>query len=294
MAELLKQGLHEDGSFRFAIPLDLKKSADGKTYFEGIASTEDTDLFGETVVQAGMDINYFLDRGFFNWNHEKGPDSKVGIPTDAKFTDQGLYVKGYFLDTPKAEAVIDLGMALKKAGSNRRLGFSVEGKIRRREGKVIRDSWVKDVAITAEPVNPNTYMDLCRSLAARIGDAETVEAIEQESHLGDSYKELLDRIATLESMVKSLEAGHQRPPVDGGSALRKESLEGDLYNQDLPGAGTDTDEDEDDENDQEESRGRKLTKGDAVKLLIEQWNYDRKRAELYVEWIYANTRSLAA
>ena len=82
-------GFHEDGSFRFHVPLDIKKSDDGKTWIEGVASVEAPDLAGETVILAGMDLSYLLNRGYFNDNHGKTTDAKVGVPTEASVTPTG-------------------------------------------------------------------------------------------------------------------------------------------------------------------------------------------------------------
>ena len=161
-------GLHEDGSFRFHVPFDLKKGSDGKTWIEGIASVEKEDITGETVILAGMDLSYLLTRGYFNDNHAKTTDAKVGVPTEARVTPAGLKVRGYLFDTPRAKGIIELADALQKSGSSRRLGFSIEGKTLLRDGKIVKQSWIKDIAITAEPVNPYTYLDVVKGISAMI------------------------------------------------------------------------------------------------------------------------------
>ena len=245
-------GLKKDGSFRFHIPFDLEKSRDGRINIEGIASIQSPDISGETVIQKGMDLSYFLKRGFFNDNHSKDSGGKVGVPTYAKHTTKGLHVKGYLLDTPRAQGIVELADSLKKAGNDRQLGFSVEGKIQRRNGKIIEQSWIKDIAITAEPVHPDTYMNICKSLSAEIEETGTIDdnqgsGVKIQDVLSpiqvDALKTLCkslpdndspDTDVTDEDTEKSLEAGHQVPPKDNGSALRKQALESDLKNQDIP------------------------------------------------------------
>jgi hypothetical protein len=282
MGELREIGLQQDGSFRFHIPVDLKKSEDGKVWIHGIASLETPDIAGETVIQKGMDLSYFLNRGFFNDNHDKTTGGKIGIPTEAKTTKDGLFVKGYLLDTPRAQKIVELAEALDNSGGQRKLGFSIEGKVKQRDGRIIKKSWLKDVAITAEPVHPDTYMNIVKSLSARIEEKGYIDeegAIrflkengEEEvfwAKLGDLVsksvsKELgqlrksLPKLKEIEGEEtdKALEAGCQRPVKDGGSALRKEQLESDLHNLDIP-----------QEEEEEETKGKRLTKSQAFELI---------------------------
>jgi hypothetical protein len=220
-------GIKPDGSFRFHIPIELKKVKGDKIEIEGIASMESPDLVGEKVIQKGMDISYFLKRGFFNDNHDKTTGGKIGIPTDAKHTGKGLFVKGYMLDTPRAKEIVELGKALAESGSERQLGFSVEGKIIKRNGKVIEKSWVKDVAITCEPMHPGTYMEIVKSISA---DIEENGSIDNEGDIEERMAGIVERLETIE---KALCAEHDNG--QGGSVLKKESLESDLKVLDMQG-----------------------------------------------------------
>ena len=219
-------GIKPDGSFRFHIPIELKKSKGDKIGIEGIASLESPDLVGEKVIQKGMDISYFLKRGFFNDNHDKTTGAKIGIPTEARHTGRGLFVKGYMLDTPRAKEIVELGKALAESGSDRQLGFSVEGKILKRDGKVIEKSWVKDVAITCEPMHPGTYMEIVKSISADIEE----NGFDEETGLEKDISEIKGRLEIIE---KNLCAGHREK--QGGSVLKKQSLESDLKNLDMQG-----------------------------------------------------------
>lgn len=246
-------GFHEDGSFRFHVPIDLKKGDDGKTWIEGVASVEKEDIAGETVILTGMDLSYLLSRGYFNDNHAKTTDAKVGVPTEAKVTPNGLQVRGYLFDTPRAKGIVELAEALQKAGSNRRLGFSVEGKTLKRDGKIIKQCWVKDIAITAEPVNPYTYLDVIKSISQDIAVNGYVEDTSEEkteasiavepAPLGywDRMEQILSRCLSKifggkpqSDLEKMMMAGAQRPAEDGGSALRKEAVEEGVTNLDIP------------------------------------------------------------
>ncbi|MBI9086806.1 MAG: hypothetical protein JEZ11_24630 [Desulfobacterales bacterium] len=257
-------GLQTDGSFRFHIPFELKKSRDdGKVYIEGIASMQTPDIANETVIQNGMDLSYFLSRGFFNDNHAKDSGGKVGVPLLAEHTPQGLRVKGYLLDTPRAQGIIELATALAKSGGDRQLGFSVEGKVSQRDGRIIQKSWIKDIAITAEPVHPDTYMNICKSISTQINDCgitpvnETPVLTKSHSALNTvidtisettlenlkALRKILPDLAETTNFEKALEAGHQNPATGSGGALRREALETDLKNQDIPQKEDDDEED---------------------------------------------------
>jgi len=263
-------GFHEDGSFRFHVPFDLKKGEDGKTWIQGVASVEAEDLAGETVILEGMDLSYLLKRGYFNDNHAKTTDAKVGVPTMAQVTPEGLQVEGYLFDTPRAQGIVELARALEKSGSDRRLGFSVEGKTLNRDGKVVKRSWIKDIAITAEPVNTGTYLDIVKSISSvidKVGMAEDVDPGESDEKGADepcdlSYWTRMEKIVTRcldrmfkfhpRPMRKMLEAGSANPPESGGSALRAESIDKEVTNLDLP----------------QSANGKELTCAQAVELLI--------------------------
>ena len=64
------------------VPIDTMTKSEKESgvlgRIKGVASTPDLDRDGEKVMQDGLDISYFLERGFFNWDHD---NSKiVGYP----------------------------------------------------------------------------------------------------------------------------------------------------------------------------------------------------------------------
>jgi len=167
-------------SFHFWIPL-AKASVDGegKRWIEGIASDEGEDLQGEKVIQRGLDVDYFVRRGFFNWDHQEvvavkstaGAErlaiGKIGEPTVARLTARGLYVKGFlYKGNPLADAAWELAQSLASSGASRRLGFSIQGRTLRKQGNRIEKAWIQDIAVTPAPVNPRTYLDVAKSLGA--------------------------------------------------------------------------------------------------------------------------------
>lgn len=265
----------EEG-FHFFIPMEksyLEKALSSKTDKDpkswkigGYASSSDTDLEGESIDPYGIDTTYFLKHGYFNDDHQKGAAHKVGIPTEAFVDARGLYVRGYLLkDIPEAQGIYRLMQALAKGEHGRQVGFSVEGKVLEQQGGHILKCWIKDIAITANPVNTKTYAELIKSLKEKYGPdvevsveptpdlikkaEETVPLSEIKQHAGVDKKHF-EKIITLaeeikteasqllsedkEEFGKALSAGHNTGnggPVGqqtGGGALRTQDLDNTL------------------------------------------------------------------
>lgn len=169
-------------TFRFEFEVDAfeKAKPDGSAgrFIGGFVSTDHMDREQETVIQEGLDFSPFLEKGYFNDNHDKATDALVGYPTMAeirKYPDdvmhKGWYVEGELLEgdgTTRADGIWKLAQSLKKAGK-RKLGFSVEGGVTERGGpdkKTVRKGIVREVAITRCAINTKTSMDvLAKSLA---------------------------------------------------------------------------------------------------------------------------------
>jgi len=172
----------EEG-FHFFIPMEKSylekalssaKDKDPKSWkIGGYASSSDQDLEDESIDPYGIDTTYFLKYGYFNDDHQKGAAHKVGIPTEAFIDSRGLYVRGYLLkDVPAAQGIYRLMQILGKGKHDRQVGFSVEGKVIEQQGGRILKCWIKDIAITANPVNTKTYAELIKSLKDKHSAAE--------------------------------------------------------------------------------------------------------------------------
>lgn len=172
----MSDDLLKNDKFEFFVPAAIVKAEKGskkdeKRYISGICSTEDRDLQGEIVVQKGLDFSYFIRSGFINNNHLTGPENLVGQPLEAKITSEGMWMKGYlFSNHPVADHWWMLLNSMEASGSNRKIGFSIQGKVQRREGNKITKCWVSEVAITHQPVCQNTFVDIAKSLAAQEWD----------------------------------------------------------------------------------------------------------------------------
>ena len=190
-------------NFNFSIPMDIVKSEAVDTdewRIGGYASTSTEDRQGDEIVQKGLDYTDFVNFGWFNFDHD---NSKIlGYPDKDKcgIDKHGFYVEGTLLKGVElAKSIWETATALKKSGAPRKLGFSVEGKVLKRNdlGKIVKAK-IYNIAITANPVNPTCTWDaLVKSFT------------DQQSDI-DHY------------MEKSLEAGYGD---SNGSALIPESLE---------------------------------------------------------------------
>jgi hypothetical protein len=153
------------------VPLEVVKSSKGDMRIGGIATDENAkDLQGEKVFISGLDTSYLTQRGAFNWDHQKDPGAILGeVDTVQKNVDKGtMYVEGFlYPKVPKAVEVYNLMQSMKETGSNRKLGLSLEGKVKERDttgGKQIRKAWIKNVAVTYNPINQGTWVDMIKSL----------------------------------------------------------------------------------------------------------------------------------
>lgn len=178
----------------------------------GVVSTDEVDQENERIIQEGIDFRPFLSRGWFNDNHSKETAGVVGYPTDARYVRKGerlpngkiakrpgWWAEGYLLNTEKGREIWALTQALQN--TPRKLGFSIEGKVvsrHPRDSKTVTKAEVRNVAVTHCPVNAGTE---------------------------------------LQALVKALAAGHAvgsseigTGPGDG-AALRTESLDDDLFDQ---------------------------------------------------------------
>lgn len=176
--------------FTFDAPLSFFEKADApagkQKRIAGVVSTESKDRQDEIVLQRGLDFSDFVQNGWYNDNHTKDTDGILGYPEftkpfkkGEKLPDgtvakvNGTWAEGYLLDTEKANRIYELGKALQKTG--RRLGFSIEGRIERREGpgkKVIAKALVRNVAITNCPVNTDSRLEIVAKSLQAVEKAE--------------------------------------------------------------------------------------------------------------------------
>lgn len=268
--------------------LDFRIYAPGLSFFEkasagdgrtrrigGVISTEDLDKQGEVIVQKGLDFTHFLREGWFNDNHSKKTADVLGYPDrdalfkfqkgdalpDGRIADRnGTWAEGWLYDTPQADRVWQLGRAMSKSGGHRRLGFSIEGKVKRRAGpnghRVVKAE-VRNVAITNCPVGNGTRMEtLAKSLTA----AYTMDDTSWDALCDDIVSKALSMGAATPGTNPSAQG-----PTSGegaGNIITPQSLEQD-------GQKNLIDKDDDEE----------VSKAEALALIKSQFNCDDEFAE---------------
>lgn len=159
--------------FSFYVPLEVVEKStsstdkkDNRRIVQGIASTDHLDLQGEVVKQSGLDFSYFLSKGWINDDHKPGPENKVGEPLEAKITPAGFWIKALiYKGQERSDYWWKFLHSLEQSEANRKVGFSIQGKITRREGKSITSCMITEVAITASPVNTHTWAEIAKSLS---------------------------------------------------------------------------------------------------------------------------------
>lgn len=222
-------------TFTFFVPAgtiaksnDIGATGGEKRLIQGIASTDDVDLQGEIVVQNGIDTSYFMKYGYINDDHKQGPEHKVGEPIECRSTKAGLWIKALLYKgsgDERCDFWWDLIQTLERSGSTRKIGFSIEGKIIRRAGKSILKCWLKDIAITASPVNTNSWAEIVKSLSKERWCIHPWKSLEKackgcpgEASCDTSIPAM---IRAKEDEEKALSAGSA-----SGRAIVPESLEG--------------------------------------------------------------------
>jgi hypothetical protein len=221
-------------TFEFFVPAQIVKSSQpakkgeksGKRWIQGIASTDNRDLQGEIVDQHGIDLAYFLKYGYFNNDHKPGFKNKVGQPTEARIQKNGLWVKGYLFENHDiADEIWGLMHSLETTQADRRLGFSIQGKVKRREGNVIKECWIQDIAVTPAPVNTTTWAEIAKSLSAQKWDLDkqekavsagsgsplSVESLEGAAKKDRADEDSTSKALTYEETVAFLENHHGLP-----------------------------------------------------------------------------------
>lgn len=161
--------------FNFFFPVEIEKGKDldkdgypKELIIQGVASTNDEDTDGETLEPSGYDLSRFLKYGFLNMEHmaKNNMSNIVGEPIDAYVRENKLFIKGkLYKNNPKAVAIYDTILMLKNAKSDRKVGFSIEGKATLKDPlnpKKILKAMLTHCAVTTSPKNANTWADIVK------------------------------------------------------------------------------------------------------------------------------------
>lgn len=209
-------------NFDIFLPFDrVEKSSSSKkdknVFVAGWASTPALDFQGERLDSFGLDPSYLFNNGFVDYEHDQ--DKIIGYPTDKSFVDpeRGLYVEAeLFGNMPEVQNIVKLNNNLKKAQAKRKLGFSIEGKVLKRDPTdkdIVREVMVTGVAVTKNPANPEaTWEQVQKSnsaLMAGTGYAPNTQhgggALRPESMAGELVN-LAARIREMETSVPDIDA----------------------------------------------------------------------------------------
>lgn len=195
-------------NFNFVVPMDIVKSEtpdSDEWRIGGYASTSQEDRQGDEILQKGLDISDFLNYGYLNLDHRN--DVIVGYPDSSKckIDNHGFYVEGILLKgVEAARNMWETAVALKKSNAPRHLGFSVEGKILKRNaiGQIIKAK-VYNVAVTANPVNPTCTWDaLVKSFTSQETEIDELDKSLQAGYGDGNGSPLIPE--SLESAFKTL------------------------------------------------------------------------------------------
>lgn len=120
------------------------------------------------MVVTGLDISYLLQYGKINWEHRKNPEDIIGEPIRGDLNPKRFYIRAkLYKGMPRADSA---WLLLKATEDNDRpvLGWSVEGKVLARDprdpSRIVK-AMVANLALTANPVNGDTFADLVKAMS---------------------------------------------------------------------------------------------------------------------------------
>lgn len=227
----------QDEKFKSFSPISIEiekstKDSDGNPYenmiFQGVASDNSKDLEGDILEPSGYDLSFFNKQGFFNLEHltkaSKDTYFWVGEPLEAKIKENKLFVKGKLWEKhPLARSIWDTMKIMKESGSSRTMGMSIEGKVMSRDPmnpKRVTKALITNIALTMTPCNPNSWVEMTKSLQAgnllhkSVDGKKELGVLKEFSTKGKTYL-LLEDLTVIE---KTMDVASVAP-------LMKESLD---------------------------------------------------------------------
>lgn len=182
MADLTRQNM-----FRYGAEISKAyQDENGDWIVEGIASNGVSDHEGDSIEPDGLDYkSYFLKKGFVKWEHGKNPENFIGEPLSAEIRKEGFFIRArLYPHAELAQKAVQAIEALVKSNASRKIGFSIEGNVVKRDPKNparILKAIVRNVALTANPVNDTTWAALAKSLTSEEAfDFELDESVDMD------------------------------------------------------------------------------------------------------------------
>ena len=219
----------------FDVDLDLAKSGEaekrGRGPIRGVASSESVDADGEVVVQQGIDWSWFTEHGFFTLEHPMHAMNIIGEPLEIEHTEiDGVpttLVKGeLYLTDPVGKAVWEKAVSIRKSGGKRRLGMSIEGRVLERDGKTIKRSDVRSIAISPQPRNKDAWFEPLAASQLGMGVHPMMYGMPYPQY-PDVHKFPVQHKSSSETVGYPMEGVARDSGLVGGlSTLVRESLQG--------------------------------------------------------------------
>lgn len=226
-----------NSDFNFYVPLDnreiikaTKKTGEDRyknMLLSGVASDNSVDLSGETLEPAGYITDVFLKSGNVNYEHlaKKSPKFIIGKPIDAKIDGNNFIIKAKLLSKSQlARDTWDKLIELEEEGSPVRAGWSIEGKALQRDPlnpKRITKALITNVALTFNPVNQNTFAEICKGIQQN----DFVEQTFNESEVEEPYIFEFEMNGKKVRVNKNYDIYVVKSTIDSQKPLIPESLE---------------------------------------------------------------------
>lgn len=217
--------------YNIFVPIDVAGSVekseqanDGEWYVQGYATTPDLDLQGDIILPQGIDISYFVTKGWVNYEHKQDAEYIIGVPTDNCYVDlnKGLFVEAKLMKESKyAQSMWQLANTIQKSGISRQLGFSIEGAVtsrNARDNRIIEGVAIRNVALTTHPANPQaTWETLVKSWTTGYGITP-----ETQTDAGALRRKMLkEDITNLTYAVQTVAKLYGKKPEDKEFILRE-------------------------------------------------------------------------
>lgn len=228
--------MQTEKKFTMTIPATLEKTENGEWRIYGLSSNSAIDREQEKINMKGLDLTPIKKgKGTWSWDHGKGPENTIGIIDTFKKTDDELHLGGYlFKNHDRAKSVHQIMSSLGKSDRGR-VGMSVEGVIKQRDGKdgkEIKKAVITGCALTMNPVNADTYASLVKSFSEVEFERDSLGAdflpdVKKEDSLTFTSDQV---VSLLEKALSVGDANATQIPSDrsGGDALAREDLDKDL------------------------------------------------------------------
>lgn len=161
----------EDDEFEKASKAEDKDKYKNMIIF-GRASDSSIDQEGQSLLPSGYDFSYFLKSGKINLEHyttrKSDPTAWIGEPIEAYVKGEEFFIKAKLWEhQPKARAFYDTILNMKKSGSTRRPGFSIEGKAIEKDpfnpNRILKAK-ILNCAATFDPINQNSFLDIVKGV----------------------------------------------------------------------------------------------------------------------------------